>query len=373
MPQRFSTKLDLPDPGRPRFPWRIGIYSIVLAYLIVDLFVFKGPLRQRLDANTPNSPAAHNAAKKNQWVARVNGTPITAAQLNRAVAVSNYQRGVDTNSLSTKNYQVNRLAALGELIEDQIVASYAEHYPGEIPEKSIDAELERFQNQFASEDLLKLHLQEQQIEPEDLRSRITDHVRQIAYLENRIASGIDVTEEEARQWFDENKNSVAIPERVRARHIFLSTVKEDTSDREERINEIHRQLSSGEKSFEALARIYSEDERTKNHGGDLNYFSRSRLPESFTNPVFSLAVDEISEPFRTPIGWHIVEVTDRKPARDTTYEEIRKEVYALLESKKREIMTARVLKSMRDASVIEYFTENLDLAPPPPPDLDQSQ
>ncbi|MEM7147153.1 MAG: peptidylprolyl isomerase [Verrucomicrobiota bacterium] len=367
MAQRFSSKLDLPDPGRPRFPWRIGIYSIVLAYLVVDLFIVHGPLRRRLDANTPNSPAAHSAAKKNQWVARVNGVPITATQLNRAVAVSNYKRGVNTDTLSSKNFQINRLAALGELIEDQIVASYAQNYPGEISEEQLDTELERFENQFASEEQLKLHLQEQKIDPSNLRNHIADHVRQIAYLENRIKPGILVTEDETREWFEQNKNSTNIPEIVRARQIFLSTVGNDTPERKQLINDIHRQLTAGEKSFEELAQTHSEDDRTKDQGGDLNYFSRSRLPEAFTTPVFALEIDEISTPFQTPIGWHIVQLTDRKAPRVTAYEDVRDEVRALLESEKRKIMTERVLNSMRDGSVIEYFTENLSLSPPTAP------
>jgi parvulin-like peptidyl-prolyl isomerase len=357
--QRFSSKLDLPDPGRPRFPWRIGIYSIVLGYLVVDLFIFHGPLRRRLDASTPGSPAAHSAARKQQWVARVNGTPITASQLNRAVEVSNYKRGVNSANFTPKNLKINRIAALGELIDDQTVASYARNYPAPVSEEKIDAELARFKKQFRDDDELLLHLQEQNIDPAQLRDHIAGHVRQIAYLENRVAPSIIVADDEARAWFDQNKDSTAIPELVRARHIFLSDVENDSPHAEAVINEIHRQLSAGEKSFTELAQEFSDDIRTRDLGGDLSYFSRQRLPEDFTTPVFNLKVDELSRPFRTSLGWHIAQVTDRKPARDTSFDEVRPEIIALLESRKREIIMDRVLDSMKTGSIIEYFPENL--------------
>jgi parvulin-like peptidyl-prolyl isomerase len=400
--QRFSSKLDLPDPGRPRFPWRIGIYSIVLGYLLVDLFLVHGPLRRRLDASTPGSPAAHSAARKHQWVARVNGTPITIAQLNRAIEVSNYKRGVNASKLTPQNRKINRIAALGELIDDQIIASYARNHPAPVSDERIDAELDRFKQQFSDDDELLVHLEEQQIDPQQLRTHIAEHVRQIAYLENRIAPSIIVTDEEARDWFKENQGSARIPERVRARHIFLSHLPARTDydepelpaevnqtapvpnvpplppsptafpsplSAEDRIKAIHQKLLSGDASFDKLARLYSEDERTKGTGGDLDYFSRLRLPEDFTTPTFALKVGEISSPFQSSIGWHIVEVTDRKPPRDPTFEETQDEILALLESHKRDVIIDRVLESMKLGSIIEYFPKNLfPKSPLPKPD-----
>lgn len=215
--------------------------------------------------------------------------------------------------------------------------------------------MSRFASQFPTGEALRLNLRAQQIAPEKLRGHIRAQLRQTAWIEDNIAGGIVVSKDEVRAWFDENRERFEIPDLVRARHIFLSTVEDNTPEREELIREIHRKLVSGEADFAALALEYSEDPRTAKSGGDLNYFSPRRLAADFADLVFSLELNEPSEPFRTAIGWHIAEITDRKPARRCSFEELDGEIRHLLETKKREIAVAELIKRLHLNSVIQLY------------------
>ena len=66
--------------------------------------------------------------------------------------------------------------------------------------------------------------------------------------------------------------------------------------------------------FAALAKKHSQDETNAQQGGDLDYFSRGRMVAAFDNAAFALAPGEISDLVKTEFGYHIIKLTDRKPA-----------------------------------------------------------
>ena len=149
------------------------------------------------------------------------------------------------------------------------------------------------------------------------------------------------------------------PEKVRARHVFLSTVEVADKSREDLIREIHRRLTTGEASFEDLAKAHSEDQRTKEKGGDLNWFSRKRLPEDFTAPVFALAPGQVSEPFKTRLGWHIVELLERQAERPVSYDEVSVEIKQHLESERTEVTVKELMGKLRKVANLQLFPENI--------------
>lgn len=113
---------------------------------------------------------------------------------------------------------------------------------------------------------------------------------------------------------------------VTVAHIMIAINSQDSlADPEKRIGEIYRKINQGEK-FESLAKQFSDDKSSANNGGELTPFSGGQLsaPE-FEAVAFGLnTIGEISEPFKTDYGWHIVKLLNKK---DTPlYEEIKYEI-----------------------------------------------
>jgi len=115
---------------------------------------------------------------------------------------------------------------------------------------------------------------------------------------------------------------------VKVAHILIRTPEPKDANAvnlsRARINEVHRQLSEGA-DWRQMAQQYSEDASTANKGGELAAFSTGRMVEAFEDAAFALSADgEISQPFRTDYGWHIVKRLDYKPLQ--TFEQAKREL-----------------------------------------------
>jgi len=80
---------------------------------------------------------------------------------------------------------------------------------------------------------------------------------------------------------------------------------------------VKNEITSGQKTFEEAAAVYSEDGSATN-GGDLGTFDRNRMVDAFTDAAFSLPVGEISEPVQTQFGFHIIEVLEQETEEGET-------------------------------------------------------
>ena len=101
-------------------------------------------------------------------------------------------------------------------------------------------------------------------------------------------------------------------------HIMILKPKPEEKDKdaEKTINEIYQKIQQGEK-FEDLAKQFSDDKSSSSKGGQLNKFGSGQLSsEEFENAAFSLAnPDDISKPFQSEFGWHIVKLIEKHPIK----------------------------------------------------------
>lgn len=143
------------------------------------------------------------------------------------------------------------------------------------------------------------------------RERILGNV----LVENHLKD--KVNEATIRRMYDEQAGLRDRGMEIQARHILVKTEEDATS--------MVAKLSEGA-SFDALAKEFSEDEGSREKGGDLGYFTRDMLDEVFTEQAFATSKGDRSAPFETEFGWHIVEVQNRRKAPQPTFEEMRSEI-----------------------------------------------
>lgn len=105
---------------------------------------------------------------------------------------------------------------------------------------------------------------------------------------------------------------------VRASHILIlvdeGASPEDTLRAFNKIKDIKNRLNAGE-DFVKVAQQFSEDPSVKENNGDLGYFSAFRMVYPFENAAFNTNVGEVSKPFRTRFGYHLVKVVDKRDNR----------------------------------------------------------
>lgn len=105
-------------------------------------------------------------------------------------------------------------------------------------------------------------------------------------------------------------------EQVRAAHILVGT--------QDLANEVYQRVTASGEDFATVARETSTDTSTAPNGGDLGWFTRAEVVEPFANAAFALQPNQISEPFQSEFGWHIVKVFERADDRAMTDEQIQR-------------------------------------------------
>ena len=341
-----------------RFPWRSLLYAVLLLYLLLDLKYCNGPLWKSIESRKDKTS---ELAKEKRWVAIVNREPITGAQLDLAVFRHLHQRGKNPDDIPEKNLRTIRRAVLQTLIDDTLVRQYADGENFRASQEEIEQFIEAWESQFPEEEEMEERSELQGLSPEKRRELLGKIWSRKKWLEQRIEPGVDVTDEEVREWFDANRDDgdgFTEPEKVHARHIFLSTVQQNDESKEESIREIFVELEKGETTFEELAKKHSEDERTKAWGGDLNWFAQDRVPSDFGEMVFRLEPGEVSEPFQTSIGWHIVKVIDKQEQRPVRFEEVESEIRTHLENLRTAETIDVLMEKLRTVANIRLFPEH---------------
>lgn len=346
------------------FVVRLAIYSFALFYLAGDLLLLKGPLYQRLLQTRPDSGKSLAAFRARGAVARVYHHPILRAQLDRAVAERLWLEGKTATDLDPRQLKLVRYAVLNDLIDHQLLRVKVKANGAEFPvsEAEIDAAVERFRARFSSREELDQALKHEGIDTEqEFRFRLAAGIQRGKYLESRLAGAFEVGEQEAREWFYEHAKSLARPERLRVRHVFVATLERDPAEAKAVLTEALGKLERKEQEFARLAAELSEDEASKTRGGDLGWISRERLPADFTAPLFKLATAKPAL-VRTKLGWHLAEVTDRKPAEARTFDEAKAEVVAALQAAKRRQAAAAFRAQLRKnaAAQINVFHDAME-------------
>ena len=183
-----------------------------------------------------------------------------------------------------------------------------------------------------------------------------DNLKARQWIEEWLASRITVTEEECRGFYHTHRDAFVLPRRLRASHLFLAappkTLAEDVESKRLSIESLSQRIEQGE-DFSDLVVEASEDEATKGRGGDLGFFASSRMLPEFFAAATNLPVGGLSKPIRSPLGFHIIQLTAIEPARLISFEEARAEILNALQNEQRrrlaDGLTARLTKEA------EYF------------------
>ena len=143
-----------------------------------------------------------------------------------------------------------------------------------------------------------------------------------------------------------------IAEQTLARHILIKTnTLIDDNEAISRLGALQQRIRAGEE-FTALAKEHSDDVGSANNGGDLGWVNPGTMVPAFEQEMNKLKPGEMSQPFKSRFGWHIVEVLDRRK-QDVTDEVKRRQAHEILHQRKVEEDTESWLLRLRDEAYVE--------------------
>jgi peptidyl-prolyl cis-trans isomerase SurA len=220
------------------------------------------------------------------------------------------QAGISASDMPTKCEMFGKLLEdklyMHHSVQDSIVVNDAEI------RSRVDQQINAFAQQIGSMDaLIKYYKKNSEQELRDELYEVNKSGQMIKLMQDKITADIEVTPEEVRQFF----NSIPEDERpifgteLRVAQIVVipETTQAEKQKVIDRLNEFRRDVIDNGASFTTKAVLYSEDTASKSKGGryTLNR-NRPQMVKEFREVAFSLEEGEISEPFETEFGYHII-------------------------------------------------------------------
>lgn len=316
-------------------------------------------------APTAEAPAATPAASADGLkdpVATVNGEPISKAALEEAFNNAVQASGVKVADLTAEQKLEGYRQLLDELIVDKLVSKAAASVV--VTDADVEAEIAKIKKQFPSEEEFNKQLATAGQSPEKLTETLKKMLQQQRWIESQIGDKANVTDAEAKEFYDKNQAEFQEGASVKASHILFRVNPDDSPEVvQQKLDAAKKAIARAKKEdFTKLASELSEEPGAKESGGDLGFFTKDRMVPEFANAAFSQKVGTVStEPVKTQFGYHVIKVTDTKPARTVPYTEVQAQVTNYLKSDKQRKAVQEVLANLRSSAKIE------DTLPAPAP------
>ena len=223
---------------------------------------------------------------------------------------------MESQGLSTRG--ISRCQLLGKLMEDKLYAHHAIQDSLEFSDNEIydyvDRQIEYFTEQLGDIDkVLEFYNKRDEISFRDELFEINKTQRLSEMMQEKIVEKVEITPEEVRQFFN-SIPKIDLPvfgtELEIAQIVIEPKVSDDENERIiDQLKLFREDILEGGMSFASKALLYSQDPGSRSKGGKYTLNRKKpRMFKEFRDVAFSLQEGEISQPFKTEVGWHIVTV-----------------------------------------------------------------
>ena len=162
-----------------------------------------------------------------------------------------------------------------------------------------------------------------------------------------VAGNVSIPEAAVANYYNENKARYGTEEQRRASHILIAAEAGDKAAARKKADEILIKVKGAPADFAKLARENSKDPGSAAQGGDLGFFGRGMMVKPFEDTAYRLKEGEISDVVETDFGFHIIRVTEIKPAQAKALAEVRADI-------ERELKNQQAQKNFTEAA--DQFT-----------------
>jgi peptidyl-prolyl cis-trans isomerase C len=285
-------------------------------------------------------------------VARVNGSDVDALELRRAKKVLLRGKTVPAEQQAALDRQ-----AVEQLISAELLYQAAAKLEIKDLDKQIDAKLAQGKARFKDEQEFKKAIKDLEMDEKALREYTRRDLLISRFVETTFASKAAVSEAEIRAFYDKNPEKFKRDETVKASHILIgadSTASaDDRKKAREKAEKLRKELAGGA-DFAALAKGNSTCPSSQ-QGGDLGFFGKGQMVPPFEKAAFALKPGEISDVVETQFGYHIIKLTERKPAETIGFNDVKARIEEFLKGQKANEAIQKYLEETRKTAKIEIL------------------
>ena len=253
---------------------------------------------------------------------------------------------------------------LNSMIEARIFADLAAESGIVVTDEEVNTKLQELKDRLANAEEYNTLLAKNALSDDGFREKIRLRLLMEKYGDSLI-EGTTFNDSQIQLAYDRLKENggVDVPQTADIAHIFLPVDQDNpsVSDSVQKEIEAIRQRILGGEDFHEVAKAVSKDPASAPKGGVFEDVRKGQLGQSFDDRLFTIPLNEVTEPFRSIKGWHIMKVMERHPARDLTVEEAKPAIEKMLLAAKRREAMARNVAEARPTRDIEMFVD-FDLA-----------
>ncbi len=289
--------------------------------------------------------------------ATVNGTVITNTELDRELSRAKEQLIQMGRPVSDDQLSEMKKRMLDNLIAYELLYQEGKKKGVKVTDAAVDEKLNELREQYPDDAEFKKMLSSSNLTEADLKSHMKRGIAVEQLVDREIVQKITVSDKEIRDYYDSNLARFKQPDQVKASHILITVdPKADEAEKakaRKQIETIQNKVKKGE-DFEALAKEHSGcPSSTK--GGDLGYFGQGQMVKPFEDAAFALEPGQVSDIVETRFGYHLIKVTDKKPAMTTPFEEVKERISEHLKQQQVRAKVLAFVEDLRGKAKVETF------------------
>ncbi len=300
-------------------------------------------------------------------VARINSEIVSRSEFQRAREQLRGELQQQHGATAEQQFVEREKDVLRDLIDQQLLIQRGKDM-GLTADVELIKRLDEIRKQLKLETLedLERAAQEQGVSYEDFKENVRGNIITQQVIGREVGGRIQITQEEARAYYEQHKSELERPEQVRLSEILVSTQSPspggDTSDppppdsqrvaeTEQKARDLLAQIRGGA-SFEEVAQKNS-DGPTAAQGGDLGLFKRGVLAPELENNVFGMKAGDVSEVTRTRQGFIILKVTEHHAAGAPPQKEVEPQIMERIYYTKMQPALRAYLTRLREEAYID--------------------
>ncbi|MDG4476592.1 peptidylprolyl isomerase [Thiovibrio frasassiensis] len=297
--------------------------------------------------------------KKAQEVAAlVNGEPIVAAAVQGEINGILGRFQAQGRKPSETEMATLRESVLDKMIKLELLSQESKKAGVTVGSTEIDTEMKGYKKGFADDKAFAKALSEAGLTEVELRKQVGKNLTIQKFIDTKFKGKAQVTEAEAKDFYNNNQDKFVQPEMAHARHILINAKetesKADKDRKRAKLVQIQKQLKGGA-DFAELAKQYS-DCPSKERGGDLGFFPRGQMVKPFDQAVFKMMPGDTSDIVETEFGYHLIKLEEKKPAKTVSFDEAKAKITAYLTQEKVTSNIETFLAQVKSKATIKILT-----------------
>jgi len=287
-------------------------------------------------------------------VARVNGEEITRTEFEQSV--HNLEGRAGRPVPAEQRDEVYR-GLLNDMLAFKLLKQEAGRRHVTLTDQELDEAVKQMRQQFPDEAAFKQAMAAQKLTLAQVRDQARTSMLVQKLLDQEVSGSVDVKPADISAFYEKNPDRFKQPEAIKASHVLIAVPQgADAAAKQAaraKADGVLKQARGGA-DFAGLAKKYSNDASAA-HGGDLGFFPRGQMVPEFDTAAWALEPGQVSDVVETQFGFHIIKLTEKRPARTVPFSEVAPQIEQYLRQQQQQEKTKAFIDRLKTSGKVEVL------------------